>query len=384
MPNLGAMLSSEEMADVIAPIVEPVITPIVEAVASPIVQAALVEHTGLTTAAHGGLVASNDSRLTDARTPTAHTHPASDINSGTLAIARIPTGSSSSTVCIGNDSRLSDSRSPTAHTHPISEVTNLQSSLDGKVPTTRTVAGKALSADVTLVKGDVGLGSVDNTADTAKPVSTAQQTALDLKAPLASPTLTGTPAAPTAARDTNTTQLATTAFALAQALPSNASTADQTISAATSALLAGSTLAIPATKLKIGSVLRWKLSLTKTAAGTAANTFIVRLGTAGTISDAAILTFTLPVGTAVVDRAVIEINVTCRGPLSASCIFQGTLSLIHNLQITGFATIPCVVLGVTSGNVDATVANLIASVSCTTAASTVLTFQQVVSHSLKV
>ena len=38
----------------------------------------------------------------------------------------------------------------------------------------------------------VGLGSVNNTADTAKPVSTAQQTALDLKANLASPTFTGT------------------------------------------------------------------------------------------------------------------------------------------------------------------------------------------------
>lgn len=57
-----------------------------------------------------------------------------------------------------------------------------QTALDGKVPVTRTVAGKALSADVTLVKGDVGLGNVDNTADTAKPVSTAQQTALNLKA----------------------------------------------------------------------------------------------------------------------------------------------------------------------------------------------------------
>lgn len=42
------------------------------------------------------------------------------------------------------------------------------------------VAGKV--GVVTLVKGDVGLGSVDNTADTAKPVSTAQQTALDAKA----------------------------------------------------------------------------------------------------------------------------------------------------------------------------------------------------------
>lgn len=45
---------------------------------------------------------------------------------------------------------------------------------------------------VTLTSADVGLGNVDNTADAAKPVSTAQQTALDAKAPLASPAFTGT------------------------------------------------------------------------------------------------------------------------------------------------------------------------------------------------
>jgi len=50
-----------------------------------------------------------------------------------------------------------------------------------------------LKADLGLVKGDVGLGNVDNTSDANKPVSTAQQTALDLKAPLASPVFTGTP-----------------------------------------------------------------------------------------------------------------------------------------------------------------------------------------------
>lgn len=53
-----------------------------------------------------------------------------------------------------------------------------------KVPTTRTVAGKALSSDVTLVKGDVGLANVDNTSDANKPISSATQTALDAKAPL--------------------------------------------------------------------------------------------------------------------------------------------------------------------------------------------------------
>lgn len=76
------------------------------------------------------------------------------------------------------------------------------------------VAGK--TGVVTLVKGDVGLSNVDNTSDANKPVSTAQQSALNLKADIASPALTGIPTAPTAAVGTNTTQLATTAFVNAE------------------------------------------------------------------------------------------------------------------------------------------------------------------------
>lgn len=45
---------------------------------------------------------------------------------------------------------------------------------------------------LSLAKGDVGLGNVDNTSDANKPVSTATQSALDLKANIASPTFTGT------------------------------------------------------------------------------------------------------------------------------------------------------------------------------------------------
>lgn len=45
------------------------------------------------------------------------------------------------------------------------------------VPSTRTVNGHALSGDVTVTKGDVGLGNVDNVADLSKPVSTAQAAA---------------------------------------------------------------------------------------------------------------------------------------------------------------------------------------------------------------
>lgn len=48
-----------------------------------------------------------------------------------------------------------------------------------QVNTVSSVAGKI--GAVTLVKGDVGLGNVDNTSDANKPVSTAQQTALDGK-----------------------------------------------------------------------------------------------------------------------------------------------------------------------------------------------------------
>jgi hypothetical protein len=43
-----------------------------------------------------------------------------------------------------------------------------------------------------ITKSMVGLPNVDNTADTQKPVSTAQQTALNLKANLSGPTFTGT------------------------------------------------------------------------------------------------------------------------------------------------------------------------------------------------
>ena len=68
------------------------------------------------------------------------------------------------------------------------------------------------SSDVTNLLASLGLNNVNNTSDLSKPISTATQTALDLKANLASPALTGTPTAPTATAGTNTTQIANTAF----------------------------------------------------------------------------------------------------------------------------------------------------------------------------
>lgn len=45
---------------------------------------------------------------------------------------RVNFGSAGNTVCEGNDARLSDARTPLAHTHAISDVSGLQTALDGK------------------------------------------------------------------------------------------------------------------------------------------------------------------------------------------------------------------------------------------------------------
>lgn len=55
------------------------------------------------------------------------------------------------------------------------------SSLAGKVDTTTTVNGHALSSNVTVTASDVSLGNVDNTSDANKPVSTAQATSIATK-----------------------------------------------------------------------------------------------------------------------------------------------------------------------------------------------------------
>jgi len=65
-------------------------------------------------------------------------------------------------------------------------------------------------------------GSIVNTPAGSIAATTVQAALNELdteKAPLASPALTGTPTAPTAANGTNTTQIATTAFAMANSVP---------------------------------------------------------------------------------------------------------------------------------------------------------------------
>ena len=72
----------------------------------------------------------------------------------------------------------------------------------------------------------VGLGNVDNTSDANKPISTATQTALNAKAPLISPTFTGTIAlnGPTTVSGANTFTVETGNTVLGGTLNAGAST----------------------------------------------------------------------------------------------------------------------------------------------------------------
>ena len=108
------------------------------------VAALLGTHEGLTTSAHGGIVATTDGRLSDARTPLGHDQALTTITTaiaagtilksdGTNPVASSITeaqctannakvsfpgfGTTSVLACVGNDSRLSDARTPTSHVH---------------------------------------------------------------------------------------------------------------------------------------------------------------------------------------------------------------------------------------------------------------------------
>jgi uncharacterized protein YaaQ len=97
------------------------------------------------------------------------------------------------------DNAVTDHNSDTTNVHGIADTSLLatKSYADTAEADAITAAGTAADTKIStavaaLTKSSVGLGNVDNTADSAKPVSTATQTALDLKANLSAPTFTGT------------------------------------------------------------------------------------------------------------------------------------------------------------------------------------------------
>lgn len=110
--------------------------------------------------------------------------------------------STASTTASNASTALSNHEADTTNIHGIADTSILVTTTG-----TQTLTNKTITSPAGLVKGDVGLGNVDNTSDANKPVSTATQTALDLKANLNSPTFTGTVTLPdnTVALGTKTT-----------------------------------------------------------------------------------------------------------------------------------------------------------------------------------
>ncbi len=94
----------------------------------------------------------------------------------TSPVINSPTGITKTNVGLANVDNTSDLAKPIS--------TATQTALDLKATTSGLTAHTAnVSNPHSVTKTQVGLSNVDNTADTAKPVSTATQTALDLKVP---------------------------------------------------------------------------------------------------------------------------------------------------------------------------------------------------------
>lgn len=192
----------------------------------------------------------------------------------------------------------------------------------------------------------------------------------------------GTPASPAAGKllvypDSSSLQLTTLNSAgrklSLDGVLRNWNTADVVANAADT-YLTGSNIAIPQHLLQAGATFRWRFVMTKSAAGIAAPTWNVRVGTAGSLADTSRLLFTGSAQTGVVDAGIVEIVAILRNT-GAAGVLAGGLVLTHNAAATGFSTLNTEVFQVTSSGFDTTVANLIVGVSVNPGASGVWTHQ---------
>jgi hypothetical protein len=140
---------------------------------------------------------------------------------------------------------------------------------------------------------------------------------------------------------------------------------------------------MPVNLAQAGSSFRWTFNMTKTGAGTAASTFSIVVGTAGTTADTARCSFTKPAGTADVDEATVTINAIVRNAGGAS-VMVGQFTMVHNLQITGHAIIPCVCVNTVSAAFTTATAALKWGVVVTTGAADAITIQMVQSEAWNV
>lgn len=198
--------------------------------------------------AAGTVAAGNDGRLSDARTPTAHTHPIAQVtgladaltakaDASAVATALAAKADSSAVASAlaekvdDDDTRLSDARTPLAHMHAIADVTGLSDALTAKADTADVASALAAKADASSVASALA-GKVDDDdsrlSDARTPTAHTHAIAdvtdlaatLAAKAPLASPAFTDSPSAPTPTAGDSSTKVATTGFVQASHLAS--------------------------------------------------------------------------------------------------------------------------------------------------------------------
>ena len=173
---------------VIAPLASPTFTGTVSGVTKTMVGLSNVDNT---TDANKPVSTAQQTAL-DLKAPLA-----SPTFTGTVTVPT-PIGNTDASTKVYVDSTASTtaSNASTALTNHDADTTNIHGIVDTSILVTttgtQTLTNKTITSPAGLAKGDVGLGNVDNTSDANKPVSTAGQTALDLKSNLASPTFTGT------------------------------------------------------------------------------------------------------------------------------------------------------------------------------------------------
>jgi hypothetical protein len=120
--------------------------------------------------------------------------------------------------------------------------------------------------------------------------------------------------------------------------------------------------------LTVGRCFHWRFIISKTAAGTATPIIIVRVGTAGSTSDTARVTFTWGAGTAAVDRGEVELDVMFTA-IGASAVLRGKANWTTNLSTTGLSNAVKALQPADSGTFDATVANSVIGLSYNAGAS---------------
>lgn len=131
--------------------------------------------------------------------------------------------------------------------------------------------------------------------------------------------------------------------------------------------LAGSSIAVPSGLLRAGTSFYWAFDMVKTAAGTAAATINIRVGTAGTTADSSRCLFTWGAGTAAADSGIFEVWAHLRTVGSGtSAVVVGLAGCRHALAATGLISTGASGHGqlvTVGGGFDSTVANLIVGLS---------------------